>query len=101
MRDADEQGKPFDCFGPYGPPGEGGESIVAGQVAMATDCSGRLTMPTGNAGALIGRRPSGLRAEPGTESWTVLLLHGAVRGKSGVDKGGKDGEKQWKVRREL
>ena len=60
---------------------------------MATDYSGGRTMPTGNAGSLIGRQPWGLRAEAGAESWMVHPLHGASRGDGGVDKGGKDGEK--------
>ena len=36
--------------GPMALPGERGESIVAGQVAMATDHASRRTMPTGGVG---------------------------------------------------
>ena len=47
---------------------------------MATDYSGRQTTPIGGAGSPISCRPSGLRVEPGTESWTVRSLHRAPRG---------------------
>ena len=47
IQKGNQQGKSFDYLGPYGLPGEHGESIVAEQVAMATDRSGRRTMPTG------------------------------------------------------
>ena len=52
-RDVNGQGKSLDSPGPYGPPGERGASIVAGQVAMATGCSGQRTMPTCAAGSPI------------------------------------------------
>ena len=56
MRDGDEQGKLLDYLGPYSPLGERGESIDAGQVAMAIDRSSRRTMLTGGVGSPIGCR---------------------------------------------
>ena len=56
IRDGVQRGESFDSLGLCGLLGERGELIVAGQVAMATDRSGRRTIPTGTAGSLIGCR---------------------------------------------
>ena len=49
----------FHSLGPYEAPWERGESIVAGQVAIAIDRGGRRTTPTGGAGFPISGWPSG------------------------------------------
>ena len=49
IRDGVQRGESFDSLGLCGLLGERGELIVAGQVAMATDRSGRRTIPTGTA----------------------------------------------------
>ena len=53
IRDGVQRGESFDSLGLYGLLGERGELIDAGQVVMATDRSGRRTMPTGTAGSPI------------------------------------------------
>ena len=74
-----------------GPPGEGGELIVVGQVAMATDHGGRRTMGTGGTGSPIGERQSETREEVEMETWTVRLLYGAPPGVAKASEGGETG----------
>ena len=78
-------------LGPLIPLGRRGELIVVGQVAMATGCDGRQTMPTGGTGSPIGGRPSGTRVEDATWTWTVRLLHGAPLGISEASEGRTNG----------
>ena len=77
--------------GPLVPFGRRGELIVAGQVAMATGCDGRQTMPTGGAGSPIDGRLSGTRVEDATGAWTVRLLHGAPPGIGEASEGRTNG----------
>ena len=56
IRDGVQRGESFDSLGLYGLLGERGELIDAGQVVMATDRSGRRTIPTGMAGSPINCR---------------------------------------------
>ena len=58
-----------------------GESIVAEQVAMASDCGGRQTMWTGDAGSPIGGLLSGMQEETETGAWAVRpFLRGVMGG---------------------
>ena len=56
IRDGVQRGESFDSLGLYGLLGERAELIDVWQVVMATDRSGRRTMPTGMAGSPIGCR---------------------------------------------
>ena len=65
--------------------------IVVGQVAMATNHGGQQTMLTGDAGSLIGGRPSGAQEEAVTGTWTACLLHGAPLGVGKANEGRTNG----------
>ena len=85
----DTRSTPSDALGP---PGERGELIVVGQVAMATDHGGQRTKPTGDAGCPIRGRLLEAREEAPTGAWTVRPLHGAPPGVGKASEGRTDGE---------
>ena len=77
--------------------GSVGGLIDAGQVVMATDRSGRRTMPTSELRDLR----SGYRdcdTEAGMESWTVYPLRTAPWRGDAVERGRKGAEEWWKDR---
>ena len=60
---------------------------------MATDHGCRRTMPTDDAGSLIGGRSSETQEEAVTGAWTVRPLHRALQDVSRADK-----EREWGAR---